>query len=257
MLENHKVIDIVNTRPGKRGEYLTEMLQQQGYRVLTFPIQKMVSVAIDAIVLEELSSRESDWIFISPMAVESFVSQVAINDMELSYTPKLFAVGRGTADCLKKHFPKLDVFYPNDSHGAQALINLIAKKNMLSPFYYIFRAETGSELLAETFTKQKIDFQEVICYERQLTDEIKNKDLNQVFDQNFPQIVILTSFEAFKFLHYYYTSALWLKHALITVTSNQMLQWAKKMSYDKLLLLESLDNKAILDTIVLNSKPSV
>ncbi|UTW43666.1 uroporphyrinogen-III synthase [bacterium SCSIO 12844] len=256
-MNNNQGVYILNTRPGKRGEALTIELEQYGFRVLTQPIQKMIPLTIDISLLNELDKNQSDWIFISPTAVECFVKEVSPDKLKLKYKPKLLAVGKGTAAVLKCYFPQYDIYYPEGSHGAEALLELIFKQASKTQSYYIFRGETGSKLLSETLKSQGADVKSIICYKRQVTDAVKNGSLNHLLQSDYPKIVILTSFEAFELLHYYYTNALWLKHALITVTSKRMLHWAKKMGYEKVLFLESLDNEAILNKIILNNKPSV
>ena len=140
------------------------------------PLLEQVAIVHANDVLQKfmLNKRMDDVIFISPASVQFGFDKVN----EFLRSPRMFAVGRGTAnvlaDKLKKAAKNTEVIFPQEQVGSQALLALPELQKVENSKILIVTGAQGKPLLENILIERLAQVSSWECYQRQ-----KPSGLNQ------------------------------------------------------------------------------
>jgi uroporphyrinogen-III synthase len=181
------------TRPQHQSRALVELLDQAGWQALLFPSIEIQPSPPNA-VLEQLPHRIRDYdiaLFVSRNAVDFTFRHLHPGD--LSANLQLGVIGKGSWLALQQHGVESSII-PADSFNSEGLLASPALQQVAGKRIIVFRGQQGRNLLGDTLRARgaTVDYQEV--YQRCLPRYAANH-LEQLTQQNFPQLAIFTSAE--------------------------------------------------------------
>jgi uroporphyrinogen-III synthase len=184
---------ILNTRPVHQQAELTSLLEQEGARVLSFPV-------IDIVLLESSLAQQRLTRQISSYDILLFVSRNAV-DGAFRYIdssclkPELCfgVIGTATRFALAQRISGLDsCLLAGAPYNSETLLEADDLQQVAGKRVLIVRGQQGRSLLGDELAARgaEVDYCEV--YRRELpTRDVA--DFNRVADNEFPTLVILTS----------------------------------------------------------------
>ena len=190
---------ILNTRPAHQQGELTRLLQQEGARVLAFPVIDIQPVAIGP-AQQQLANAIGDYdilLFVSRNAVEGALR--FIDCRRLKQSARLGVIGSATRVALAAAFAAGgidldDCMVAGEPYNSEALLQSQALRQVEDKRVLILRGQQGRNLLGDELRRRgaTVDYAEV--YRRALPQSIA-ADFNRLVAADSPTLVILTSAE--------------------------------------------------------------
>ena len=186
---------ILNTRPRHQQAELTTLLEQDGARVLSFPVIEIALTENDALRqrLNQDLGQYDILLFVSRNAVDGAFQFI---DVERLATGTTFGViGRATRQALADWIENLDqCLLAGEPYNSEALLEAEALQQVAGKRILIFRGQQGRNLLGDELAARgaKVDYCEV--YRRELPP-CDLSAFNRLVDDGFPTLAILTSNE--------------------------------------------------------------
>ena len=157
-------VSVLVTRPQQQAQTLSDLIVEQGGTVIRFPVITINNIATRLWADIELIDAAMI-IFVSRNAVNHFMAGLSA---KLSTQTKLIAVGKGTAEALKKQGLSVDV-QPAQGIGSDALLAMPELEQVSGKKIVIVRGKGGRELLADTLTARGANISYIEVYERCIT----------------------------------------------------------------------------------------
>jgi uroporphyrinogen-III synthase len=186
---------ILNTRPAHQQAELTSLLEQEGARVLSFPVIDITPHASSFTqqLLSEQIAQYDMLLFVSRNAVDGAFRH--IDSTRLEPGPGFGVIGTATRHALAQRIMQLDSCllagapYSSESLLAAEALQQVAGKRIL-----ILRGQEGRNLLGDELTARgaSVDYCEV--YRRELP-RYEVADFDRLVANGFPTLAILTSNE--------------------------------------------------------------
>ncbi len=190
---------ILNTRPAHQQGELTRLLQQDGARVLAFPVINIEPVAIGA-EQRRLAGAIGDYdilLFVSRNAVEGAFR--FIDCRRLRPSARLGVIGSATRDALAAVLSAggLDpdgCLVAGEPYNSEALLRAPALQQVEGKRVLILRGQQGRNLLGDELRRRgaSVDYAEV--YRRARPHKAAG-DFQRLVAEGFPTLIILTSAE--------------------------------------------------------------
>ncbi len=241
---------ILVTRPQQQAINLTQLIEQYGGQVISFPTLEIRPITNDAIKdpLENLKTYQ--WlIFISANAVNF---AVAANNGKIGHftQAKIAAVGKATAQALENAGLTVDLV-PQTGFNSEALLAMPALQSVQKQKILIVRGVGGRETLAQELKNRgaTIDYWEV--YQRQIP-QIACAPVIELLKRRQLDWLTITSSDA---LHNLLTMLESDKSLLfdipLVVVSERIQQIAQSLGFKNIVVSSSPDNMAILNTMIM------
>ena len=186
---------ILNTRPLHQQAELTALLEQQGARVLSFPVIEIVPV--DSPELGQRLARD-----IRQVDILLFVSRNAVDGAfrmldatQLAPNQSFGVIGTATRRALAERITDLDqCLVAGEPYNSEALLDADALQRVAGKRVMIFRGQQGRNLLGEELVARGAEVRYCEVYRR----ELPQRDLsafNRLVADTFPTLAVLTSNE--------------------------------------------------------------
>ena len=169
-------LNIVVTRPREQAMQLAQRIEQEGGKVILFPLLE-ISPAADTQHLRALIARLHEFdlaIFISPNAVRYGMEAIHAAGANLSPSPspasgrgglRIATVGQGSALALRAMGVR-EIIAPQDRFDSEALLALPELQQVAGWRVVIFRGNGGRELLGDTLKARGAAVEYAECYQR-------------------------------------------------------------------------------------------
>jgi len=205
---------ILNTRPAHQQAELTQMLQFDGARVLSFPLIEIEQIGIEQIstdpaaaprsstqsVLPPISRPISDYdilLFVSRNAVEGAFRFIEATDLRASTC--FGVIGSATRTALAaalddSHFDLSGCLVAGEPYNSETLLQAQALQQVAGKRVLILRGQHGRNLLGDELARRgaQVEYAEVY---RRVVPRHEVGIFNQLTATCFPTLVILTSDE--------------------------------------------------------------
>jgi uroporphyrinogen-III synthase len=243
---------ILNTRPRHQQAELTTLLEQDGARVLSFPVIEIALTENDALRqrLNQDLGQYDILLFVSRNAVDGAFQFI---DVERLATGTTFGViGRATRQALADWIENLDqCLLAGEPYNSEALLEAEALQQVAGKRILIFRGQQGRNLLGDELAARgaKVDYCEV--YRRELPP-CDLSAFNRLVDDGFPTLAILTSNEGMHNLLELVdaTAAERLRQIPWLLISERMRESALKLGHNaSIVIAQSASDKGIQQTI--------
>ena len=186
-------IGVLVTRPRPQGDRIAKRIQAAGFRALAFPVIEIDGSEDDpdfAASFDRLGSA-SLVVLVSVAAVDAFFDGLAKRNIQLPERLEIAVTGRKSAqECAKRGRPA--IYQPRNTMNSEGLILALGDHQWGGKTIFIYRGQTGRELLRETLTKWGANVDCIRSYQRQLTQASPN-DLIAQWSNGSIQIALVTS----------------------------------------------------------------
>lgn len=238
---NLKNLTILVTRPAPQGQQLCEYIKKAGGNPIFLPTIEIVPIEDKSLSLIEWSHY--DWvIFMSPQTVYQSVSIIK----SIPEHVQVAAVGESTARLLKNHHIS-QVIYPKEDWRSEGLLALPEFQRVKDKKIALVCGENGRTWLGEELESRGASITRIVTF-RRLLPKI---DLTAYIDI-LPKIdiIVCTSNEIIgnlKILFQSHWQALQIKKVI--VVSERMLQYAKELGFQKIILANNASHDAIMSIL--------
>lgn len=186
---------ILNTRPRHQQAELTALLEQDGARVLSFPVIEIVP--IENPDLEQRLARE-----IPQFDILLFVSRNAVDGAfrmfdasQLAPNLSFGVIGTATRRALAERVANLDqCLVAGEPYNSEALLDADELQQVAGKRIMIFRGQQGRNLLGEELVARGAELRYCEVYRRELP-QYDLSAFNRLVAETFPTLAILTSNE--------------------------------------------------------------
>ncbi len=243
------------TRPAAQVQQLQLQLEQLGARVRCLPMLLIEPVPLTgASKLRILDLDRYDLVFYVS-------SNAAVLGLEaiFSYWPQYpshllnFAVGPGTAAVLESF--GLDVSYPTERMSSEAMLALPQLQAIQGKKALIVRGIGGREILAESLQERGVSVDYAELYQRK-RPEYDATMLQQLFQQEKPQAVVVSSAESLDNLrHFCATATLWQALPLF-VSSERLAGHAHQLGNGRAIVMAGASDNAIISGLLASLTPA-
>ncbi len=218
---------IVITRPLDQAHHLAEMLRQQGWTALLYPLLAIEPLndysRFDA-CLNRLA--DIDWaIFISTNAVQQAMPRMMQRFPVLPQQLRFAAIGPSTAAGLGR-FGVTSVLTPQARNDSEQLLALPEMQAVSGQRIMIVRGIGGRELLAETLRARGAEVVFAECY-RRINPQQDADELRRLWQNKQLHALVITSSEALRNLLALAGNADWLRDTLICVNHARIAEQAR------------------------------
>ncbi|OZA04752.1 MAG: uroporphyrinogen III synthase [Methylophilaceae bacterium 17-44-8] len=240
-------IGIAITRPSNQAKKLTQLIENAGGHVISFPLIEIVPLddyrQFEG-VIADISSYE--WvIFISSNAVQNGMPRLL--KQTLPHHLKFAAIGPVTAKELQE-FGVKDVLIPEHRFDSESLLSLAPMHDMLGKKVMIVRGMGGREVLADTLKSRGADVTFAECYQR--INPQKNIDiLTDAWSKQQLQAIVVTSSEAMRHLLELAVNAPWLKQVTICVNHARIAEQTLDLGFE-ILIADAPGDEAMFNTLL-------
>lgn len=220
-------IGVAITRPKEQAKKLSQLIQEAGGNVISFPLIEITPLSDLTKFYAEISEIASfDWvIFISSNAVQNGMPHLVKSGIPTHL--KFAAIGPVTASELQG-FGVKQVLTPHDRFDSESLLALPEMQSMQGKKVMIVRGVGGREVLADTLKARGASVTFAECYQR--TNPQTNCDVLQQACQNQQlHAIVVTSSEAMRHLLDLAGDANWLKEVSICVNHARIADFALEM----------------------------
>ncbi len=184
---------ILNTRPRHQQAELTALLEQEGARVLSFPVIEIVATEISALQ-QRLAPQISQYdilLFISRNAVDGAFR--VIDTAQLAVNTSFGVIGAATRRALADRVENLDnCLIACEPYNSEALLDADALQQVAGKRVMIFRGQEGRNLLGDELAARGAEVNYCEVYRRQLPS-LDVSAFNRLVADAFPTLAILTS----------------------------------------------------------------
>lgn len=244
-----KQAKILVTRPAHQAEKLCHLIEANHGNPICLPTIEIVPLLLEKSELESVLTNTDWFIFTSTNAVRCYFSQLDDAKMRELKTKSCFAIGQATAKALISKGLSVDLT-PSDGYNSEALLDLLALRDVSEKTILIIRGENGRETLAQTLKKRgaKVSYQNV--YKREIP-EIDCTEISQLISQKQLNFIAITSGEAVENLVKMLPQ---MQHDLLRkipliVVSERIQTIAKNLGFEHIALAQMPSDDAILKTI--------
>lgn len=220
-------IGVAITRPKEQAKKLSQLIQEAGGNVISFPLIEITPLSDLTKFYAEISEIASfDWvIFISSNAVQNGMPHLVKSGI-LTHL-KFAAIGPVTASEIQG-FGVKQVLTPQDRFDSESLLALPEMQSMQGKKVMIVRGVGGREVLADTLKARGASVTFAECYQR--TNPQTNCDvLQQAWQNQQLHAIVVTSSEAMRHLLDLAGDANWLKEVSICVNHARIAEFALAM----------------------------
>jgi len=225
-------LTIVVTRPEHQAQHFQHMLEQEGARVLLFPVLEICDTDAPALAQLKNLSDVDIAIFISPNAVH--YGHKTITDMGLDFSSlKMGAIGKKTARALHQCGYSVD-YFPEHTFNSESFLDLPAMQNLQGKRILIFRGSGGRELLANTLGKRGADVTYADVYQRKCPDtdgQLLKKHAQEI------TIITLTSSESAFNLFSIFQGQAWLDDVPLLLGSPRIFDKLKSLKLSNTIIV--------------------
>jgi uroporphyrinogen-III synthase len=179
MVEELKDIGVLVTRPGDRGESLSQLIEKSGGRAIRFPVIDIVELD-DFTLLDEVLGKIESYrliVFVSVSSARAVVSRLKSLGGVIPNTTKIAAVGEQTAKICEQFGMEVG-FYPRNQVNSEGLIEELSHFDFKDQRVVIFRGQDGREWLGSEMIARGARVEYVQSYERKLTSSSIEKVLH-------------------------------------------------------------------------------
>lgn len=247
MLKSLQGIGIAITRPVDQAHKLTQLIEDSGGEVISFPLIEITGLsdysAFKAVIT---NIANYDWIiFISSNAVQHGMPFLVKQGIPTHL--KFAAIGPVTAQALQAYGIE-HVLTPKDRFDSESLLSLSDMQDMSGKSVMIVRGVGGREVLADTLTARgaKVTFAE--CYQR-INPQTNCLALEQAYAQQKLHAVVVTSSEAMRHLLDLAQGSVWLKHVTLCVNHARIAEQPLALGL-QVRVAEALGDAAMLKTLL-------
>jgi uroporphyrinogen-III synthase len=233
------------TRPAAQLQDIQQQLQQLGAHTTCLPLLHIEPVMPSGVHKQRLLDldRYDLVFFVSSNAAQYGMD--AINDYWPQYPLGIrnYAVGPGTAKVLQRY--GLSVEFPTERMSSEAMLALPSLQNIDGMKALIVRGVGGREILAEGLLAKGASVDYVELYQRQqpLYDQAY---LLQLFEQQRPDAVIVSSAEALENLKQLFAPLLLWTQLPLVVSSPRLAEHALHLGKRVLTIIEGASDAAII-----------
>jgi uroporphyrinogen-III synthase len=190
---------ILNTRPAHQQAELTQMLQRDGARVLSFPVIEIEPVT-PGDNQRQLQHPISDYdilLFVSRNAVDGAFQLV--DTTRLHPATQLGVIGAATSAALRLALADSpvnvdDCLVAGEPYNSEALLQALARLNVTGKHVLIFRGQQGRNLLGDELQRRGAVIEYAEVYRRTLPAD-GARVYDKLLSSGLPTLVILTSTE--------------------------------------------------------------
>lgn len=186
---------ILNTRPRHQQGELTALLEQQGARVLSFPVIEIVPIENPELaqrLVQEVQQFDI-LLFVSRNAVDGAFRM--LDAVQLASNLSFGVIGTATRRALAERITNLDqCLVAGEPYNSEALLDADGLQQVAGKRVMIFRGQQGRNLLGEELAARGAEVRYCEVYRR----ELPQRDLsafNRLVADTFPTLAILTSNE--------------------------------------------------------------
>lgn len=190
---------ILNTRPAHQQEALTQMLQGDGARVLSFPVIEIQPITPGE-GQQRLRRAITDYdilLFVSRNAVDGAFRFV--DAARLHPATRLGVIGAATSAALRLALADSPVnvdagLVAGEPYNSEALLQALAEYNVAGKRVLIFRGQQGRNLLGDELLRRGAVVEYAEVYRRALPADGADA-FNRLLSEGMPTLVVLTSTE--------------------------------------------------------------
>ena len=190
---------ILNTRPAHQQAELTRLLQQDGARVLAFPVIDIQPVDVDA-ARRQLANDVADYdilLFVSRNAVEG--ASRLVDFTRLRPSVRLGVIGAATRSALAQQLAGSaidldDCLVAGEPFNSEALLQAPLLQQVEGKRVLILRGQQGRNLLGDELKRRGASVDYVEVYRRALP-QVSSADFNRLVAGGLPTLVVVTSGE--------------------------------------------------------------
>jgi uroporphyrinogen-III synthase len=248
---NNKILQnltVMVTRPTPQGKILCEKIEEADGKSIFFPtieIKSLVHTSDFSKAIDELDAL--DWlIFISPQAVYQTAPLIKACWSHFPLNVKVAALGGGTAQALQESGLPVHL-YPKDHWNSESLLTLPDFQRVKGQKIALVRGEGGRALLADELIGRGAKLTHIIAYQRLMPLKDVTSYLSLLQDKKI-DIIITTSNDILRNLNTLLgqQAGLDLYIVPLVVVSDRMVQLAKEIGFQTILLAESASHDAIM-----------
>ena len=185
---------VIITRPPREAQHLAGELRLKNIATLVYPV-------IEIAPINPVTPADSQWqeytlaIAISRYSAEFACAWLRKTALKLSENLKWYAVGKGTADCLREF--DIEAAYPEDPlhYNSEGLLAMSALQELQGQKAIIFRGRGGRDVLRQGLIERGANADYLEVYERRIPES--HQDLAEAIS-NRPEIhwaLLITSVE--------------------------------------------------------------
>jgi len=180
---------ILITRPAQQAEKLCELIAQQGWQAIRFPVIEIQARQLSVQDNMRVQGIESyQYVFFVSVNAVNFAHKVFNGRIECLQKVSCVAVGNATHTALVAHGIK-SVLVPVEGFNSEAVLAMPELQALINQSCLIIRGEGGRELLADSlrYRGATVDYLEVYkrvlpkCDCRLVEEYIHNKQLTAIF----------------------------------------------------------------------------
>lgn len=244
-----KQAKILVTRPAHQAEKLCRLIEANNGKSICLPTIEIVPLILEKFEIEQ-AFKNTDWfVFTSTNAVGCYCSLLDNVKMQRLKTKSCLAIGQATAKALISAGFNVDLT-PSDGYNSEALLDLLALRDVSKKTILIIRGENGRETLAQTLKKRgaKVSYQNV--YKREIP-EMDCTEISQLISQKQLNFITITSGEAVQNLVKMLPQMQHdlLKKIPLIAVSERIQTIAKNLGFENIALAQMPSDDAILKTI--------
>jgi uroporphyrinogen-III synthase len=190
MMGSLRGLRILNTRPQEQAQYLSQNIREAGGTVIELPTIQIDASSDNWIHSITNLTKVDQAIFISANAVKFCFLQLKHQGIKWPDTIQVIAIGKGTADSLRKFGIKVSAIPQQaDSEHLLALESLqqVKQQNML-----LFKGYEGRPLIEEQLLKKGANLKVVPVYQR-VIPKISQEFIQSIWRDDLVDIILLTS----------------------------------------------------------------
>ena len=246
-------LNILVTRPEEQADKLCEMIVAQGGHPIKFPTLKIAPVKDKRKVLRVFANLANfNWLFFISTNAVNYANAICGGEFRFPAQLKVAAVGKATANVLENNKIKVDLV-PKEQFNSEALLAAPEMQEVTGQNILIVRGLGGRDFLATVLSQRgaNVDYAEVYRRVQPSTDV---SPIITLWRQEGINAVTISSGEILHNLVSMLDSEGQdlLKDTPIVVPSHRIMQDAKKIGLEKVILAADATNWALLDATIKN-----
>lgn len=241
-------IGIAITRPKEQAKKLTQLIEEAGASVISFPLIE-ISPLQDYTTFQHVISQlnEYDWmIFISSNAVQNGLPRIL--QQGIPDTLQFAAIGPVTAQEINQYGINHVLIPSSGRFDSESLLSMPDMQNMQGKKVLIVRGIGGRDVLANTLTKRGAQVIFAECYQR-INPQTNCNVLSQAFAKQQLHGIVVTSSEAMRHLLDLAGESDWLKQTTLYVNHARIAEQPLQMGL-KVKVAEAPGDVAMLEAIL-------
>lgn len=241
-------LSIAVTRPADQASSLCTAINEHGGNAISFPLLAIAALDNYQTFEQQLNRLDStDWaIFISSNAVDYAMPLLLKKLGKIPAHLKFAAIGHQTAKSLAA-YGVAEVLVPQSRFDSETLLALPEMLDVSAKTIAIFRGVGGRELMAETLKARGADVYFAESY-RRINPQANTDLLQQQWQQNKLDAIVVTSSEAMRYLLKMANNAQWLRHITLCVNHERIAEQPRQLGL-KVLVAQAPGDEAMLQCL--------